>query len=137
MTQPILILDDPSITVHCYVDEGVIHHEVHAFCNMETMKRALTAGVEAMREHGATKWLSDDRKNGPLSADQEAWGRQVWFPSAYEAGWRFWAICLPEGVVARQTLERRIAGYAQQGVTVERFDDPTVAWGWLRHQAAP
>ena len=59
---------------------------------------------EALKQYGVCKWLSDDRKNGPLSQDVIDWGLSDWDPRTVKAGWKYWANIVPEEVVAAGAL---------------------------------
>lgn len=82
----------------------------------------------------AFKWLSDDRKSGPYSPEQETWARDVWVPDAVRAGWRFWALVQPESVVAQMNMRRFSEVFASFGVVVRAFPEEASAVAWLRLQ---
>ena len=69
----IIIHDTSKITLWCYPSLKLIHHQMHGACYNEPFREALTAGTDALIEHGADRWLSDDRENGPLSPEDEEW----------------------------------------------------------------
>ena len=131
---PITILDTPQITVWYYPESKIVHHQMHQYTHGKDFRDALTAGVEAMKKHGAKKWLSDDRKNPVLTPEDQQWGQEVWAPQVIKAGWKYWAIVLPERVLAKFRMEERAERYSKMGVTVKTFTDPDEAMRWLKSQ---
>nr|MCU0482517.1 hypothetical protein [Anaerolineae bacterium] len=69
MSDPIVIADSEFATMLYYPDKGIIHHTFHQHMAGEPFRTFFNTGTEAMRQYGATKWLSDDRKNTLISPD--------------------------------------------------------------------
>jgi hypothetical protein len=88
-------------------------------------------GVALMKKYGANKWLSDDRNNPVLSKEDMDWGAVNWFPACVEAGWKYWAIILPEKVLGQINMEKLIKQYSDQGIITQIFSDPDKATIWL------
>jgi hypothetical protein len=40
------------------------------------LRDALLTGLDTLQKYGAHKWLSDDRKNGPFSEEDQAWAEK-------------------------------------------------------------
>jgi len=97
----------------------------------DAFKEVLDKGLEQMKEHGATKWLSDDRANSALRPEDSAWANEDWTPRVLAAGWKYWAIVLPQNVIGRMNMQQFIDQQSQAGVTVRVFSDPNEALSWL------
>jgi len=130
--QKINIVDGEQISVWAYPESRLIHHQIHKPCFGEPFRQALLAGVDAMREHRAIAWLSDDRENLPLSPDDASWGRGVWFPKARVAGWELWAMVQPRSALGRMNVAQFVRDFGSQGITVRVFDDPLAALAWIQ-----
>lgn len=130
--QRVTIHEDPKVTVWCYPAERIIHHQMHEYCYRDPFRRALSSGVGAMREYRCDKWLSDDRVNGALAPDDEEWATKIWFPTAKDAGWRFWAMVQPIQVVGQLNVKRFIKTYGELGIRANLFTEPEPAFDWLR-----
>jgi len=98
------IIDSKNFSLLYYPDKKIIHHKFHYYVYGETLHKYLNAGIKIMKDHGATKWLSDDRNNPTLSPEDIQYGKEVWGPAAKEAGWKYWAIILPESIVGKSSL---------------------------------
>ncbi len=118
-----------------YPDEGIVHHKFLQPVAEESFRNVLMTGLRLMREHGAHKWLSDDRNNSILSAEDSAWSQDYWLPRAFKAGWKYWAL-LPPAKARGQVNMQRLMEYIGESrkVTIELFSDPDEAWRWLAQQ---
>lgn len=126
-----LLFHDDTITVWLHVEPGIVHHQIHKPTRGDVFRQALLSGTAAIRDRGAKKWLSDDRRHFIVPPDDERWGRERWFPETISAGWKYWAIVKPERAVANLFL-RRLGEAAQlAGVTTRFFAELEPARAWL------
>jgi hypothetical protein len=129
------VIETPRMSLHYHPVQKIIHHEMHAYPGLEILERILLGGIELMKQHGAVKWLSDDRNGGAVPKSHHEWGEAVWSPRAVQAGWRYWALVPPADTLGTANMKRLVAIYAKRGVTVEMFPDPDEAFHWLRQRA--
>ena len=129
-----VILDNEHMTMWYYPRKKIVHHQFHKFTYGKTLRDGLSAGAVMLEEKGAQKWLSDDRKNTGLGKDDMDWTATVWRPRAIKAGWKYWALVLPEKIIGQMSMKRIIAEYANTGVTVHVFSNPDEAMTWLEAQ---
>jgi hypothetical protein len=92
------------------------------------------AGSDALAKYGATKWLSDDRLNGPLPIEDVLWGANEWHPHAIKGGWKYWAVVVPPELIAAGTLAPVIESLYGLGVRVMVFTTAEEAYEWLDAQ---
>lgn len=130
----VTIVDNPNISLWFHSDSKIIHHQLHKYTFGEPLRDALVKGAEHMGKNGGCKWLSDDRAGGPLPPEDLEWNKTVWIPQVMKAGWKFWALVLPEKAVAQMNMKRFQAEFASAGVTVQTFSDPESAMKWLESQ---
>jgi hypothetical protein len=124
----IIILDTEYITVQYLADKKLIWHTIHKPIPDEPLIEALNAGSDALIKYGATKWLSDDRKNGPVSTKVVEWGLRGWAPRTIEGGWKYWANVLPE---VAGTMMPIIDSLYEMGLKMLLFTDAEKALAWL------
>ena len=129
-----LILDNEYMTVWYYPQKKIVYHQMHKFTYGQALRDGLSAGAAILEEKGAQKWLSDDRKNVSLDKDDRNWTATVWRPRVIKAGWRYWALVLPEKIIGQMVMKGIIEEYANTGVTVKMFSDPDEAMRWLEAQ---
>lgn len=127
---PETIVDNPHITMLYHPDKGIVHHVFHKTTQGRDLKDNLYLGVHALRDHGAHKWLSDDRKNGAVAEEDLAWMDQ-WAQDAVDAGWTHWALIVPENVQGRGDMAPVVEKYFKLGVTLRLFTREADAWEWL------
>ncbi|MBP1627010.1 MAG: hypothetical protein H6Q00_1485 [Holophagaceae bacterium] len=125
------ILENDNISLWFHSDSRIVHHQMHKFTSGNALREALLKGAELMEKHQATKWLSDDRLAGPVPQEDKDWNAVNWVPRVIKAGWKYWAVVLPEKTVAQMNLRRFQDEFAQKGVTVRTFTDPEAALAWL------
>ncbi len=118
-----------------YPDDGIIHHKFLQPVPDDIFQEVLMTGLVLLREHGAIKWLSDDRNNSILSAESSAWSQSYWLPLAIKAGWKYWAL-LPTANPRGQINVKRLIAYVAEtyGIEIRQFSDPDEAWQWLAQQ---
>jgi hypothetical protein len=135
MTERITKLENEYANLWFYPEFGIIHHQFLQPITEKHFKTTLMTGLELMRQHGAVKWLSDDRANSITPAEAGAWSQEFWLPRAYQSGWRYWAVLPPIKARGRINMER-LVGFVkqQQRVEVDLFADPDVALQWLIKQ---
>ena len=109
----------------------MVHHTIKGKLSSEEFRDLLTKGAECLEKNKATKWLSDDRKNGPISPEDSTWGEVVWGTRVLKAGFKFWAIVVPVNAVGSLQMRRFANTYRDRHVTVEIFSDLQKALSWL------
>jgi hypothetical protein len=125
------ILETENVTLRYYPFAKIIHHELRRFVHGEEFRRVLDLGLEELSRNCGAKWLSDDRGNAPLKPADAEWALNDWAPRVMKAGWKYWAVLMPEKVTGKMNMRRWIETYSQQGVTVDVFDDTEEALVWL------
>jgi hypothetical protein len=128
-----VLLDNDVASVWYYADENIIHHKFHKFTYGETFQKVLMTGLKYFEEKGCKKWLSDDRNNSALRKSDIEWGDKNWKPRMMNAGWKLWALMMPDKVVGQMTLRPLIEEYSKFGVIVKIFDDEDKAFEWLKN----
>ncbi len=130
----IQIYSSDYITVQYNPDHKLIQHTVHqpiGIGQIDILKDALNAGTDALIRYGVTKWLSDDRKNGPLPEEMVAWGKQDWNPRTINAGWKYWANVVPQDLYAAGSLTPLIETLHTYGLWMQVFTTVEAALAWL------
>jgi len=129
--EKITILDDDHFTLWFHPDSKIIHHHIKKYCYGDTLRTLLNKGIEELIKNSGTKWLSDDRNNNSLTQSDTEWVNTDWFPRCIKAGWKFWAIVLPEKTIGRMNMKGFVSQFAAAGVTTLVFSDPDEALQWL------
>ena len=128
------IIDNEYASLWFHQDKKIVHHQFHQFVHGQYFRDVLTKGADVFEQYSAEKWLSDDRGNGALSPEDAQWGQDVWEQRVLQAGWKYWAIVMPEKIVGQMNMRQWAKRYSDQGVTVELFSDPDEALAWLERQ---
>ncbi|HTQ08281.1 MAG TPA: hypothetical protein VMI54_30715 [Polyangiaceae bacterium] len=126
-----IIVETPTTGLYYDVRNRVVHHEIRSFVHGQPFRDLLERGLTLLATRGASKWLSDDRGNGPVTPADAEWALNDWAPRVIAAGWKYWAVILPKKVLGQMNMRRWMEAYAKRGVTVQAFDDPREARAWL------
>src|SRR5664279_354688 len=102
------LIDTEAAGLFFHADTNIVHHEFRRFVYGAELRDVLEKGLALLKEHGSRKWLSDDRRNGPLKAADAEWCKTHWFPQVHAAGWKHWAVVLPDGAVGQMNMRRWI-----------------------------
>jgi hypothetical protein len=127
----IIIVDNEYITMSYLPDKKFIYHTTHQPVSGQVLRDALSAGLDTLQKYEAHKWLSDERKNGPMTREDQEWGRANLNPRAVEIGWKYWALVVPEQLIAAGSMARAIEEYYEVGMRVMVFSDVKEAIQWL------
>lgn len=130
MSQTVLV-DNEFITLVYLPDKRLIHHTVHQPVPGTVLREALNSGTDALQKYGVCKWLSDDRKNGPLPDDVADWGFADWNQRTIQAGWKYWALVVPEEMIAAGTLTPTIMDLSRYNLRTVVFRELEEAFAWL------
>jgi hypothetical protein len=112
-------------------DRKIVQHCFHAALDSENLRAVLNKGVDMLKTHRATKWLSDNREIGPHSPEDGAWVNNDWLPRAVAAGWKYWALVVPHDTMARMNMGEFVNSFYERGVRIMVFTDIAEAWDWL------
>ncbi len=126
------IIDNDYVTMWHYPEDKIIHHKFHKFIHGDKFRDVLNKGVEIFEEQNANKWLSDDRENSALPKDDGIWAMTEWSPRVMKAGWKYWAIVMPDKVMGQTNMNQFMKLYIDQGLVVTVFEDPDEALEWLQ-----
>ncbi|MBL8162023.1 MAG: hypothetical protein JNJ61_08560 [Anaerolineae bacterium] len=135
MTQTQTIFTNEYATLMYHPENRIVHHIFHKPIGGEAFRQVLDTGLDTLKQHGASKWLSDDRQNAALPLEDTMWAITNWAPRVLAAGWKSWALIVPDSVSARINMAEFINDYGEKGVRIMIFADPNEAQQWLEKQA--
>jgi hypothetical protein len=125
------IIKNEFATLVYHPESKIIHHTFHQPIGGDKFRDVLNTGTDALEKYGASKWLSDDRGNSALSQEDTDWSMNFWFPRAIKAGWKFWALVVPQDLLARMNLKEFVDSYYDKGLRIMVFNGPEEAMQWL------
>ena len=128
----VTVVDNEFATMVYHARYKIVHHTFHKPLAGAAFRAVLMHGLKLFKERGANKWLSDDRGNSALHPDDGKWAMEVWSKQTIDAGWKYWAIVMPDAALGRANMRRFIREYADRGVEVRIFESPEEAFEWLK-----
>ena len=113
----------------------IVHHIYKAPMSSGQLKELLNAATDMMENYGATKWLSDNRLLANTFGDEAAlWVNNVWLPRTVRAGWKYWAMVVPNCVLGRADQQKYVKSIYNSGIWVTIHKDVESAMKWIKAQ---
>jgi len=75
-----LYLDEPWVSIRWDDAHHCVHTEWKAFANSAEFRAALMRALDAIKETGSSRYLSDTRKVKVVVHADQAWANEVWIP---------------------------------------------------------
>jgi hypothetical protein len=126
-----IILENENITIWYYNSKKIVHHQIYKFTEGKEFRNALNTIAGIFETKGATKYLSDDRKNTVINRDDMEWLKTEWRPRVTKTGWEYWGIVLPDEFAGKIVMETIINEYFNFDITLQLFINPDEALSWL------
>ncbi len=126
-----IFVDNEYVTLGYNSETQTVFHTFHQFIQGKDLYDALNTGIDVLREKGAVKWLSDDRKNTGVTPEDTDWSMNDWGPRAAQAGWKYWALVVPEELAGRGAMSGIVEQFFNLGVQVMVFTEVKEAQDWL------
>ena len=126
-----VLVQNEYMTLQYMADKGIIYHTIHKPVGGQPLRDVLNVGTEALGKYGVCKWLSDDRKNGPLSEEDREWGFHNWNRRTIDMGWKYWALVVPQEVADAGTMFPTMAALFELGLRMMVFTTLEEAFEWL------
>jgi hypothetical protein len=128
------ILNSPCAQLYFNEDTRIVHHHLNNSIDSKSLRDVLNGGIEALKKYNATKWLSNNKEIDPLSDADNEWVNTSWLPRAVAAGWKYWALVVPDSLKARMNMRDFVEVFYNQGVRVMVFTEVDEAMHWLEAQ---
>ena len=129
-----LIHENEHVTLWYYPGLKIVHHQMMQALSSEEFRELLTKGTDTMERFAAIKWLSDDRGNTLLRPQDEEWAQKEWLPRVLRAGFKFWAIVLPNAAIGKLNMQRLATLHEKFGIISHVETMPNPAFEWLKAQ---
>lgn len=129
-----IIVENEWITIRFEDVDRYVYHTFHKPIGGEPFRVNMDKGIEILHTNQAFKWLSDDRLNGEFTPEDIGWSLNDWGPRAAAAGWKLWALVVPESMAGRAGMQDIVAAFWAMGVKVAVFTQLDEARAWLVKQ---
>jgi len=126
-----IILENEYATIRYITDHKYVYHTFHKPIGGQPFRDILDAGLDALKANNANKWLSDDRNNSEFEPEDAQFAIADWEPRAANAGWKYWALVVPESVAGRAGMVDIVNTFGDLGVKLSLFTDLEKAREWI------
>jgi len=111
-------VDEPWLLMRWDAVHRIVHSEWRAFANSAELRAALLKGIEAIKDHKATGYLTDTRKVRVVVPSDQEWIKQTWLPLAIEAGLKRIAVVTAPSRVGQGDGGRRCRADGRTGTAI-------------------
>ncbi len=130
--QTITALSNDYFDLLFHEDTKIVHHIYKSPMDSEHLQEVLSGGTDLMEKYGATKWVSDNRQLVNAFSDEAAeWVNNVWLPRTIKAGWKYWAMVVPQSVIGQADHVKYVESFFNMGVWVTVYTDVQSAMKWI------
>jgi len=126
-----VLIDNEYVSLWVYPEARIVHHKIKQTMPPGVFPGLLRAGAEWLVKNRAIKWLSDDTNNVLVSQEDNEWGDKNWAPKVVFAGFRYWAVVMPEDKRGKTQMQRFVEENQERGITVRVFKAVEDALNWL------
>ncbi|MEM6529023.1 MAG: hypothetical protein AAF653_12065, partial [Chloroflexota bacterium] len=123
--------ENEHVVMYYHEDTRIVHHKYQPTIKGEFIREQLTMGVELLKEHGANKWLSDNSLFNNLPEEDNQWIINDWFPEALQAGWKYYALVVPEDDMGKMNMVQFTSTFTSMDIAARVFVDADRAMEWL------
>jgi hypothetical protein len=126
------VLSNKYFDLLFHEDTKIIHHIYKPLMSSDQLKELLSAGTDLMEKYRSTKWISDNRQLVNTFSDEAAqWVNNVWLPRTVKAGWKYWAMVVPDSVIGRADHIKYVESFHNTGIWVTVYTTVEPAMDWL------
>jgi len=126
-------IDNHYASLAYYTDTKIVHHCFHKALDSHHLRVVLNTGIDFLQKYQATKWLSDNREIDPHSDEDTLWINTDWLPRALEAGWKYWALVVPDSVKSKMNMTEFVNWFYDHDVRIMVFVNAEAALRWLEN----
>ena len=129
-----IYFDRPYLTIRWDQATRSVIMEWKMFVDGDGFRDGLNTGLELLVEKRASRWLADLRKLEVVTADDQKWSNEDWFPRAISAGIKAMAIVVPKSTIAAMSVDAimKKAELQNRTLVTHYFDNVFDAREWLR-----
>jgi hypothetical protein len=127
-----VFFDRPGVAVMWWnATSRAVHVEWQGWADPAEFAAALEAGLSALSEHRASRWLADCRDMKTIQQSDQDWLDRNWFPRMIAAGLRRMALVIPKSGLAMTNLEDIISRVPADKIDAEFFATVAEAESWI------
>lgn len=128
----VIVWETPFLTIHWDEEIQAVQMEWKQFAGGDDFRAALDKGLSLIAVKQAHRWLADLRNLGPVTAADQRWSNEDWFPRAIAGGIRAMALVAPHRAVAQLSVRTIMSKVDDKELETAYFDSVEAARNWLK-----
>ena len=123
--------DQKHCKIYYHPDIQAVHLEWNGFSTPTQFKEACGRALELIVAKKSSKVIADNRKSSVVSQENQDYLTNVWFPAAFEKGYRSSAIVVAENVLNQMSVKNIVQKMDQGKFEVQHCQSVDEARDWL------
>ena len=124
--------DKPTCKIYHYQDINTIVLDWHGYASQDDFIAACDFSLELMEKHGGSKMIANNLKAEVERPPNQNWLNTVWFPKAYEKGYRTSAVVVSKSIFNQVSVKHIVNKMDKGKFTVQFFTTLQDAVEWLK-----
>lgn len=122
----------PYCKIYHYQHINCICLEWIGFANFENFKEACNFSLDLLKQYKASKMIANNTHAKVVLPKSQTWLQEVWFPKAYEQGYRTSAVVVSKNIFNELGVKNIVNQMEQGKFEVRFFNDLSEAESWLQ-----
>lgn len=121
---------------HCQIsyleDVDCIYLKWIGFARVGAFKEACNFSLDLLINKETSKMMADNRLGKAIPQESQNWMNDIWFPKAFQAGYRTSAVIVSEDIFNDMAVKNIVNQMDKQKFSVQYFKDLDKAKEWLK-----
>jgi hypothetical protein len=127
-----IYVDEPWLLMKWDSENNCVHSVWKGFANSAEFRAALMKGLQAVRDHHATGYVSDTRMIKVIVHEDQRWANETVIPAMAAAGLRRMAMVIAHSGLGKITVEEIVKMVDNKPMLMRTFNAVTPALKWVR-----
>jgi hypothetical protein len=123
-------VDEPWLLMRWDATNACVFSEWKGFANTTEFRAGVLKGVQAVRDHRATGYVTDTRKVRVIVHEDQKWANEVVAPMLVQAGLKRLGVVIADAGLGRMTVEETVRMADTSALLVRTFNTVSEAMKW-------
>ena len=135
MNSSAIVFDSKAVTIYWNQPDQYLHVEWKGYAASSEYLAILQKQVDLTKEKKAAKIIYDLRKMGVVSAQDQKYTNEVYFPLVAASGSKYAGIIIPENIFGQASVHNILGNKNEKLFTAKLFSNTNDAISWLKQVA--
>ncbi len=135
MTSSATVFDSKAVTIYWNQSDKYLHVEWKGYAASNEYLTVLEKQLDLTREKKAAKIIYDLRKMGVVSAKDQKYTNEVYFPQMAANGSKYAGIIIPDNIFGQVSVQNILGQKNESLFTAKLFNSTSEAVAWIKEVA--